>query len=48
MTAIAISDEAYSAVEGYVYQQRTTRKDIVEKMIRFAEEHKESFLAEMF
>ena len=48
MSAIAINDAAYETVEGFVYELRTTRKSVVEKMIRFADDHRESFVGDMF
>ena len=48
MGAIAISDETYRIVEEYMYERRTTRKDIAEKMIKFANNNRESFAKEMF
>lgn len=48
MTGIAIDDESYKTVESLIYDLRTTRKDVVERMIKFADNHKEDFILEMF
>ena len=48
MSAITVNDKSYRTVEEYVYDMRTTRKDVAEKMIKFADEHRESFVKEMF
>ena len=48
MSGIAIDDVSYSMVENMIYDLRTTRKDVVERMIKFADNHKEDFISEMF
>lgn len=43
MTGVSFDEKTYNIVTDFSHEFKTTRKDIVEKMVAFVSDHKDEF-----
>jgi len=43
MTGVSLDDKTHAIVTDFSHEFKTTRKDVIEKMVAFVSEHKDEF-----